>query len=500
MLKKLGFFTIIFVHFLEINSQTISGKIKNQNSFDPIEKAAIFTDLKSGTTSDEYGNYTLNLEGINTITFSCLGFQTKTITKNQLIKSNYVVHLIENIHQLQGFQLNIAKISLDSLLIKTTLAMKKNYISSPVKQEAYIVENNKLDFEKLDFELKASSLLSKKNRKLAEQDLKSFSNDLQKRKPTFGSEFKVNFLNTKMRSEKLNKDFDIYQVENIDGFKTITIGNGITVENITKKLQNIVLKHLSSKNTYKVKSGLFKVEDSLSLSETTKIADSLAKDTTFNLNTKNYTISSSHKLGAFFTNSSENNFLDKKYYEHHLEKNETLGAKKYYVISFIPDRLKSRYAGKMYIDPSDFFIKKIEYSYADGKRGEHLNLKFLFGVKFSENKHDATLYFEKNNDDKVYISYVNQSKTNYAYIDRPIKFIENSKERNKITFHINIELNVIESSEIYLKAPIYMDEHKIPKSIKEDYTRKTKFMTSEAFENTNWKNRKIIKEYLATYQ
>jgi hypothetical protein len=499
MIKKLLYSTLLFINILGINSQTISGKIVSLNSSDPIEKAAIITNIKSGTTSDEFGNYTLNLNNVKTITFSCLGFQSKTITRNQLIKINYVVNLIENVNELDEFQLNITKISLDSLLIKTTLNMKENYLSSPIKQELYSIENQKMDFKKLDFELKSSSLLSRKNRKLAEQDLKTFSDDLQKRNPAFGSEFKVNLLSAKLYSEKLKKDIDTYHVEDVQGFKKIDIGNGITVENVTKRLQNIVLKHLSSKNTYKVKSGLFKVEDSLSLAETSKIADSLAKENTFNNYNQSYSIRNAKKTGTFFNVSSQKNFLNQKYYEHQLEENEILGFKKHYVVSFTPNKSKSKYSGKIYIDPSNFFIKKIAYSYAEGKRGEHLNLKFLLGIKFSENKHDVTLYYETNEDDKVYTSYINQTKTNYAYIDRPLKFIENSKDRNKIKFNIKVEINVTENREIFLKTPSYIDANKIKKQTKEEIKKRTPYMTKEAYENSDWRNRILIHQYLDKY-
>ena len=155
MIKKLLYPTLFFINILNFNSQTISSKTINSNSLEPIEKTAIITNIKSGTTSgttsDKLGNYTLNLNNVKTITFSCLGFQSKTITKEQLIKRNYLVNLIENVNELEEFQLNIAKIYLDSLLIKTTLNMKENYISLPVKQELYTIENQKMDFKNWKF-------------------------------------------------------------------------------------------------------------------------------------------------------------------------------------------------------------------------------------------------------------------------------------------------------------------------------------------------------------
>lgn len=503
MIKKLLYPTLLFINFLNFNSQTISGKTINFNTLEPIEKAAILTNIKSGTTSDKFGNYILNLNNVKTITFSCLGFQSKTITKEQLIKRNYIVNLIENVNELEEFQLNIAKISLDSLLIKTTLNMRENYISLPAKQELYSIENQKLDFKNLDFELKSSSLLSRKKRKLAEQDLKNFSDHLQSKKPTFGTEFKIDLLSKKFFSEKLKKDVNSYEVINAEGYKKINIGNGVTVENITEKLQNIVLKHLNSNNTYKIKSGLFKIEDSLSLAKTSKMADSLAKDNSFNNYYKSYPLRQLHNKGNFSNYSSENNFLNQKYYEHKLEANEVLGSKKYYVISFTPNKSKSKYSGKIYIDPSDFFIKKIEYSYADGKRGEHLNLKFLLGIKFSENKHSITLFYEKDENNKIYSSYLKESKTNYAYIDRPLKFIENAEDKNKVKFNIKVEINVIENSETFINKIISIDKSNLKKltkqEVKEAIKKKTPFMTKEAYENSDWKNRVLIHEYLEKY-
>ncbi|MCG1036296.1 carboxypeptidase-like regulatory domain-containing protein [Polaribacter sargassicola] len=503
MIKIILYFTLLFFNILVINSQTISGTVINLNSSKPIENAALLTDIKSGTTTNESGNYILNLDNVKTITISCLGYQTKTITKTLLIKNNYVVNLLENVNLLDEFQLNLTKISLDSLLIKTTKNMSENYLSSPVKQEVFAIENQNMDFKKLDFELKSSSLLSRKKRKLAEQDLTKFANNLQKKKPAFGTEFKIDILNKRQYSEKLKRKIDIFKVENAEGYKNIDIGDGVTVENITEKLQNIVLNHLNSKNTYKVKSGLFKVEDSLSLAETSKMADSLAKDNRFIDYYRSYPLRNIKNKGNFFMYSSERNFLNQKYYEHHLEENEILGTKKYYVISFTPDKSKSKYTGKMYIDPTDFSIKKIKYRFADGKRGDHINLKFLLGIKFSENVHDVTIFYEKNEDDKIYTSYLKETSANYAYVDRPIKFIENAGDKNKVKFNIKVEVDVTESYETYVNKVVAIDKNSLKQltkeEIKEVVKKKTPFMTEEEYQNSDWKNKTFINKYLEQY-
>ncbi len=503
MIKKLLYFTLLLFNIVVLNAQTITGKIIHLNSNEPIEKAAIITNTKSGTTSDEFGTYTLNLNNVLTISISCLGYKPKTITKNQLIKNNYIVNLQENVNQLDEFQLNLTKVSLDSLLIKTALNMKENYLSLPVKQDVYAIENQNLDFKKLEFELNSNSLLSRKKRKLAEKELIQFANNLQNKKPAFGTEFKATILNKKFYSEKRKKEVDSYQVKDIQGYKKIDIGNGVTLENISERLQNVVLKHLSSKNTYKVKSGLFKVEDSLSLAETARVTDSLAKDNTFSDYNQSYPLRNIKYRSIFFNSSSQKNFLDQKYYEHQLEENEILGTKKYYVVSFTPNKSKSKYSGKMYIDPTDFYIKKIKYKYAEGKRGQHLNLKFLLGIKFSENQDNATIYYEKNKNNKIYTAYIKETKTNYAYIDRPIKFIENTKDKNKVKFNIKIEINISEDRETFVNNITDFNSDSFKKKskeeIKEAYKKRTSYLTKEAYEASSWKNKVVINQYLAQY-
>jgi hypothetical protein len=500
MAKKLLFLILLVFVNLIINAQTVSGKIINNISLNPIENVAIITNIKTGTISNKLGKYIINLKNVSTITFSCLGYQSKTVSKNLLIKRNYNIKLIENINQLDEIQLNIAKISLDSLLIKTAKSMKENYLSEAVKQELNAIESQKMDFKKLDLELKSSSLLSRESKKLAEQELKTFSENLQNRKPEFTSAFKASVFTKEKYSKKAKKTFTTHKIENIKGFKKANIGEGITVKNITEKLQNIVLKYLNSDKTYKIKSGLFKVEDSLSLKKVSKISDSIKKENSFsNFNATNYSRDVKN-IGTFYKTSSEKNFLNRKYYNHNLEINEVLGVLKYYVISFKPRKSKAKYSGKIYIDPSDFSIKKITYKFAKGKRGEHLNLKFLLGIKFSENEHNVTIYYEKNEDNKIYVSYFNEAKTSYAYINRPLKFIENTIDKNKVKFNIKVEINVFQTTEVLLKNTIYVDASSIKSNKKEDFKKRTNYLSKEAYNNTNWKNRLQIKEYLKNYE
>ena len=167
-----------------------------------------------------------------------------------------------------------------------------------------------------------------------------------------------------------------------------------------------------------------------------------------------------------------------------------------YVVSFKPRKSKSKFSGKVYINPYDFTIKKLIYKYAKGKRGEHVNLKWLLGIKYSENENSTILLYQKNEIGKVYTSYFKQTIKNYAYINRPIKFIENAKEKEKVKFNIKVEVIMNEITEVLLNNTSSVPEESITTNKKEDFNRRKQYISKEAYLASNWKNRRLIDIYL----
>ncbi|WP_299667619.1 carboxypeptidase-like regulatory domain-containing protein [uncultured Polaribacter sp.] len=480
--------------------QTISGKVFSKNSNKAIDKVAISTNLKTGTTSNRFGNYTLNLNNVDFITFSCLGYQTKTFTIINLRKLNFKVHLAETVNQLDEIELKIAKISLDSLLMKTCKSMKENYVSETVKQEIYISDAQKMNFQKLDLELKTSSLIDKKNRKSAQHELEEFSNRLLIKSPEFTTEFSGSLFSKKITSKKTKKTFTIVNVDSVLGYKKNEIEKGLTLNSIQEKFQNIVLKHLNTNKTYKIKTGLFKIEDSLSFKKLSEISDSIKKDNSYGeFKITNYK-RDADVTGVFVLKENASNFLSEKYYKHQLEKSEYLGANKFYVISFEPRKSKAKFLGKVYVDPIDFTLKKVVYKFAKGKRGDHINLKWVLGVKYSENENSGIIYYEKDPLGKVFTSYYRNTTKNYAYINRPIKFIENSKDKEKVKFNIKIEVVVSENTEILLKNTISILKESVKGYKKEDFKKRQKYISKEMYLSSNWKDKQLVKEYLKKYE
>ena len=472
----------------------------NKTSLKPIDKVAIITNLKTGTTSNKLGSFTLQLDNVESITFSCLGFVSTTIKINSFKEENFIVSLLENIDQLDEIKLNLTKISLDSLLIKTQKSMNDNFITGPVKHRFYLRENAIVDFKKLELDLEKSSLLSRKNRKLAEQELIEYSNELQSSKLAIASEFSGILSFKEMVKKKEKKNSDIIKVDSVQGYKHSTGKKNINLKDAQSDLQTIILKHLNKDKTYKISSGLFTIEDSLSMKKVLHKSDSTRANNTF----KKYKLMYSYKVAkrnsTFFSEKNETNFFNQKYYNHILEQKEALGTSMVYVISFTPRKSKSKYRGRIFIHPKDFTLAKIEYQFAEGKRGMHFNLKWVLGVKASLNLKKVTLFYEKNIEDKVYNSYYKETSESYAYVHRPIKFKENSKTRNKVKFDIKVELNTTETKEVLLLDAINIAESAIEPLEKVDLGKYIRYTSLEDYNNTKWQNRKLIIDYLEKYE
>ena len=185
MLKKILFVCLFSFGSFAYFAQQISGKVYSKNTSEPIEKVAIATNLNNGTSTNVFGIFNLNLKNSNSVTFSCLGYVPKTLSIKALKKLNFTVYLDETINQLAEIKLHITKISLDSLRLKATKSMQENYISKAIQQDIYSLVNAKIEFQKLELDLKSSSIMSRKNRKVAQYELEKFSTQLLNQNPKF---------------------------------------------------------------------------------------------------------------------------------------------------------------------------------------------------------------------------------------------------------------------------------------------------------------------------
>jgi len=501
MYKKLLLIGFLLLWSFSISSQEVTGKIIDTILQKGIENVAIQTSKDQGTVSDKNGNYRVSTKNVSYITFSKLGFETKTISLNELKKLNFTITLKEKSTQLKGFQLTIAKITLDSLLLKTERSMQKKFVTYPIKSNFYVSENQIFDFKKLDLKFKSSSLLNREKEKLAKVDFQNFANTIKISNPDIPRVFLGTLETKNYYSEKLKKNFLQKKTDSILGFKPLDSSKTFSVEKLQNQTKQLILKYLNKDKTYKVKTGLFKVEDSVAFGKSKMIKDSAKIKNSFTAYKTNGFMESVFKRASFFKNNDETNFLNTKYYQHQLLANEFLKDGNHYVIYFKPRKSKTKYEGKIYINPENFTISKVNYQFAKGKKGESLNLKLILGVKYSENTHTGILLYQKNRNNEYYVAYSKEAISRYTYANRPFKFIENSKEKNNIKFSVKLEFNMNEIIEVFFSEYQLKNENSFSMPIEKGYYMKKLYYKNDLKSTqTLQKRQQELTDFLNEYQ
>jgi hypothetical protein len=486
ILLNLLFFLFCFTALI---AQTSKGKIIDIKTSLPIPNVAIQANQKTGTFSDVNGFFTIELKSAKQVVFSCLGYQTKTITIDSLKLNNYIVKLVEADNNLDEVVLSNQKISFDSIMQSVRFHLKTNYTNAPKKRTVFLRFKNQPDFKKVEFELNRSTLLSRKKRKLANKDFEAFSKKLKNVKTSFYTDYYGNYYSSFFKSKK-NRSYLISKSDSLQGFKTLNNDENFTLDAVQDKAQILFLSQLNKQHTYKLKSGLFKLEDSVSIG---KLSDELnaSKDS---LDVSNFRRNISYILREFkFSNKKKStNFLDAYYYKYKLLDTISTTSSTQYIVSFSPRKSKAKFSGKLFIDADDFAVTKVQYQYAKGKRGKHLNLRLLMGVKFSENYKKGTLIFERDQTGFYQLKYAKEKEGRYFYINRSLKFIENSKAREKIKFGLKIEGNFFTTTEMVTVKTSLIN--------KEDFKKISKIkgelvMTKQVYNTTSWKNGKLLQQF-----
>ena len=74
----------------------------------------------------------------------------------------------------------------------------------------------------------------------------------------------------------------------------------------------------------------------------------------------------------------------------------------------------------------------------------------LLGIKYIENLKKGTIIYNKNSENKYHPKYIKEESGSYFYVHRPIKFIENSRAKNKVSLDFLIEGNKRDKSELFI--------------------------------------------------
>ena len=459
MNKILSYLLFISLSLQQGIAQKNTAKIIDSKTGESIPYANILINNSVSLISNADGFFSIsdeNSQDNSTLEVSYLGYINSRITFAELKRQQNIIKLQPGIFELTAVDVSNTKPDANSIMATVKKNLENNYKNQDQnsKELLFYRESNSFKPEKLDMEITESTGFTKNSLKLANAEINAFNSNLVMHPPKEFTDMLCNYFT----STKIDKNKSIL-LSKIKVIKSTILkdeyqsGNVEDLEQIASKL---ILKHLDSTKYYRVKSGLFGSRDSISLRE------DFYKNRKNN-DKKKRTPSTNSNLKTFM---SKNNFLLNKkldfvsqpeLYEYNYEGAIYSNNNEFtYILTFKPKRNKAKYKGKLYISETDYAVVRADFTLADGKTVKDFNMKFLLGIKSSENISKGTLIFNRNPvGTGYYLRYASREKGFSFYINRPLKFIELSKsERDVLALDIKTEGNTLFKKEVLaLESP-----------------------------------------------
>ncbi len=432
-----------------VRAQTITGRVLEKGEL-PISYATVQITEKYGVLTNEEGRFLLEAKKFkptDTITISYLGYKSIKLALKDFKSKDY--YLIEDINTLSEIKISNKKLSIEEILEKVKENVSKNYATANIKQQIFHRSTNKVKFKRFEFEFTKSNLLNK-------QELKKLNASID------------SLITTVVNVPSTNYDdvlSELYTLQDTSVLKMIKATRLINKKNdksekiFQELFLNTVAKHLDTNETYKVKSGLFKVEDSLKVKMDfdTSYRDSIPvkfMKNNYNEIITNNSISKESKLDFIFKT---------KKYKYELKGTSMLDNELIYVIGFSPKRKSAKFEGIFYVNAYDFAVVKTDFKYAKNRSGKGVNLRFLLGVKFKENLKNISVLYKKNENGLYSLQFIKQEKGVYVYAHRPFKFTKNRKSRAEDKKMMKIDF-LMEMNQVGKEELFFISEKQLTKS------------------------------------
>jgi len=468
-------FILLFIGIKSVFAQNITAKLIDKTTKTPISFATIKTGEYSGVISNEEGYFTISsdVSENTTLLISFMGYSSKSLTISDIKALNYIIELEPAINQLDEIYLSNKKPNIDSIIARVKRHANKNYSTDLRQYDVFRRVADYVDFENLNFEIDKASQVKK-------QQLEKVNTDLQALTKAIMNSKTVQFIDFKGTLYTQTKDSTKLTVSKAT--KLLDHNKDFSIDNVQERAKNIMLRYLDTTKTYKVKTGLFKIEDSLSFAEMKK-ERAKAKKEEFDVNQLKGGVKRLLRFSKFYDNSFLMNVLNPRLYEYVIDDVTVYNEQLTYIISYQPRKGKAKYSGKLYITDGDYAVTKITYSYFENRHGSKLNLKFLLGVKYEENLSSGLVLYQKQSDSTYQPKYINHESGSYFYVSRDLTLIQNSKYRFKLSTDFTIEGSNRSKEELLITATnaTTLNDYN---SIKQQ--KKTPYQTLTKFDNTIW--------------
>ena len=484
---KLKSFLILLLFYIPtfLLAQNYSGQVLDSITKQPIPFVAIQLEgTSTGVISNDDGRFSLYLENPEDnylLNISCMGYTTASVSLRDLKNNDGIIFLSEHINELDMVFLSTENINIDSIIKRANRNLKANYPIGSTDYKVFHRKTTHVNFKNLNFDIDKASGLRKSKLEGANKSLDSLAREIKRSNMVQFTDYLGNYYYKDSDNRKLKVDKATVLMDKKKDFSP---------EGVQKKGSEIILKYLDPNKSYKIKSGWFKMEDSLSLSEEFKDQKEEMENQTLDVEYLNNELSG--QIAKANLGTSENfirGILDRKYYDFELLDITFYMNDMVYVVKFLPRKSSAKYSGTHYISSTDYGILRTDYQFAEGKRGQNVNLKLLLGIKFIENISKGTMIFNKNDQGAYQLKYAYSDKGGYIYLHRPIKFIENSSDRNKVSFDVLFEGNMSEKLELLVVNSKPLSESNY-NSIKQ--VEKTPYQELKSYDPSYWSDYNVL--------
>ncbi|WP_158211908.1 carboxypeptidase-like regulatory domain-containing protein [Robiginitalea sediminis] len=412
-----------------VSAQARTFTLQDAENAKPIPFATVVTGPGSGTITNEEGIFTIDLSSVSgDLKISCLGYRSLAVAPSDMPPG-------QNILQLQPAAINLNEVrvggaipSADAIVRQVRERLDENHPSSGPGYTIFYRESDHMKFDDLVLELEKASDLNREELREADARLRQLGADIVKANVReyldFGGVWKA-----------VSDTSSILQVD--QAIELVDHSRDFSMDNIQKRAQAIILDHLDTTQTYKMKTGLFKIEDSISPGQ--EFAEGSEREDSIGTGYLKEKVSRLMAMGGWKDGTRLRSFLDPDAYEYRFLDATYFDGYYVYAIGFEPGKRKSKYSGVLYVEANSFAVLKADYRYARGKGGDKVNLKLLLGIKYEENLSRGTVIFKRNEDNTFFPYYIEIDSGNYVYLHRELKFIENSPARKKVRFDFLLE-------------------------------------------------------------
>ncbi len=427
--------TSIFLFFSAISlttAQTITSKVVDQKTNEPIPYATIQIGENQGIITNEEGRFSLNIDqnlaDIDSIYISSMGYEKVGVAINQATDS--IIYIAPKAIELKSVFVSNKHLTIDEIMENVKDQLSENYNFELSKRRLFFRESEFNSLKKLDIDFKKSTI-KELNKKLIDSVV-----SIIPRKSSYYTEILCD----------LYGDFDKRKLHITKAAELYDKSKTVSLEAMSKRMETIFKENVKRDSYLKIKSGLFgtkvQVDSILEQTEDSEaVKDELDKQ---NKEDKSkflkYRKSGLESLfsSLFFNKDVMSNFLNKSgRYNFELVDYTYLDDQSVYIINFEPKRNED-FKGTLYINTEDFAIVRADYENVRNFR----NFKLL-GIHYQDNLYRAKMGFTKGANQKYDLKFMEMYRGGFFGFDRPLKVIEKNKhvkgrrKQNELSLDIN---------------------------------------------------------------